>query len=118
MKSVSKEIFLKSRSCLTWGWYLRNQEKSAVLSEADRFRMEQGAEVGKIARTLYPEGVLVPPGPREEMCKKTSEFVRDASQNEIFEYLSPICLGRKTAYFILFVDLHACDALFERDAVR
>ena len=32
---------------------------SETPNEADRFRMEQGLEVGVLARNLYPRGILV-----------------------------------------------------------
>ena len=64
MKNISKQLFLNAIACPSLGWLLRSgQEIEGLsyesLSLAEQFRIEQGAEIGRRARTLYPEGVLV-----------------------------------------------------------
>jgi hypothetical protein len=45
--------------------------------EAALFRMQQGQEVGGLARTLYADGVLVPPGAIERAGGITRQFMAD-----------------------------------------
>jgi len=64
MKNISKQVFLNAIACPSLGWLLRSgQEVEGIsyesLSLAEQFRIEQGAEIGRRARALYPEGVLV-----------------------------------------------------------
>lgn len=61
MYNVSKNIFLKAVTCPTLGWLIR-MNKEEVRKEptlGEKFRMEQGMEVGKRAREIYPDGVLI-----------------------------------------------------------
>jgi len=59
MKNVSKQIFLNTLVCPTFGWLQRNRNGiSAELTLGERFRIEQGIEVGRRARSLYPGGRL------------------------------------------------------------
>jgi len=64
MKNISKQVFLNAVACPSLGWLLRSgQEVEGLsyesLSLAEQFRIEQGAEIGRRARTLYPDGLLV-----------------------------------------------------------
>jgi len=56
--TISKSDWLSAQQCLTKAWLGRRTTPPA-LSEADLFRMEQGREVGSLARALYPNGMLV-----------------------------------------------------------
>jgi len=58
-RNVTKEIFLAALDCPVIGWLLRHGELQDVSSLGDEFRMEQGMEIGRRARLLFPEGVLV-----------------------------------------------------------
>ena len=50
-------------------------------SEAARFRMEQGQEIGALARQLYPDGVIV----SKALGKGTEELVADGTVETLFE---------------------------------
>ena len=56
--TVTKSDWLHAMQCLLGAWY-RLREGISAPDEAARFRMEQGQEVGALARKLYPEGLMV-----------------------------------------------------------
>jgi CRISPR/Cas system-associated exonuclease Cas4 (RecB family) len=59
VRNVSKQIFLNALSCPALGWVSRCERNfGAPLTPGERFRMEQGMEVGRRARSLYPGGRL------------------------------------------------------------
>lgn len=53
---ISKDIFLNTLFCPSLGWDLRHDLVKKDLSLGDRFRMEQGKEIHRLARELYPGG--------------------------------------------------------------
>lgn len=53
---ISKNIFLNTLFCPSLGWDLRHDLVQKDLSLGKRFRMEQGKEVHRLARELYPDG--------------------------------------------------------------
>ncbi|HXA79205.1 MAG TPA: DUF2779 domain-containing protein [Candidatus Acidoferrales bacterium] len=57
----------------------------AIPNEAERFRMEQGQEIGRLARTLYPNGVLVSERASKTIAEVTQDLVSDASIETLFE---------------------------------
>ncbi|UCB42497.1 MAG: DUF2779 domain-containing protein [Dehalococcoidales bacterium] len=60
MRNVSKQIFLNALSCPALGWVSRCDENfGAPRNLGERFRMEQGIEIGRRARSLYPGGRLM-----------------------------------------------------------
>jgi hypothetical protein len=84
MSGINKEIFLEGRKCLTLAWLrLRQGEKSH--SEADQFRLEQGAEIGRLARLLFPKGILVTGKTPFEASRLTKSFMADKSISVLFE---------------------------------
>jgi len=90
MRNVTKEIFLNTTVCPTLGWLLRSEEEVASLSEGARtlgeqFRIEQGLEVHRRARQLYPDGILVAPSNRTAMQEVTISLMNDPGVNTIFE---------------------------------
>jgi hypothetical protein len=62
---ITKELFLSARTCPTLGWFLRNQPIHEPPSEGDQFRMEQGQQIGLLARSLFPGGSFIPRGSNE-----------------------------------------------------
>jgi hypothetical protein len=87
IRDVDKSIFLNARACMTLGWFLRNRQiaDASAPTEANEFRMEQGAEVGRRARSLFPGGVLVPRGSNADMAARTAGLMKDARVPTIFE---------------------------------
>ncbi|MEN6343406.1 MAG: hypothetical protein ABFC89_12720, partial [Methanospirillum sp.] len=53
---ISKDIFLNTLFCPSLGWDLRHDLVQKDLSLGVRFRMEQGKEIHRLARELYPGG--------------------------------------------------------------
>ncbi len=90
MKSVSKQIFLNSLVCPTWGWLLRSEEVAkqfaeAALTPGERFRIEQGIEIGRRARELYPEGLLIDDMNIVSASKNTKSVMNNPNVSIIFE---------------------------------
>lgn len=82
---VTKELFLSTRVCPTLGWFLQYEPLKLPPTEGDLFRMEQGKEIGRLARSLFPDGRLVPSGTNEATSAKTLKCLRDSSVTAVFE---------------------------------
>ncbi len=90
MKNISKQVFLNAIACPSLGWLLRSgQEVKGLsyesLSLAEQFRIEQGAEIGRRARTLYSEGVLVQARSFAKSVEQTLALMRDNKTSVLFE---------------------------------
>ncbi|MFC1932627.1 DUF2779 domain-containing protein [Chloroflexota bacterium] len=90
MKGVSKQIFVKAVVCPTLGWQLRCGELAgglvwAKLTPGEKFRIEQGLEIGRRARELYPEGSLVKDVNLVSSARKTEALMADPGVPVIFE---------------------------------
>ena len=87
MRNVSKRIFLNSLACPTLGWLMRlkSEKVSREPTIAESFRMEQGKDIGRRARELYPEGFLVDELDIISASKKTKILMNDPNVPVIFE---------------------------------
>lgn len=88
IRNVKKEVFLSGIVCPTYGWLLRSGELDRITAEAtlgERFRMEEGLEIGKIARTIYPRGILVGEHSPESAAEKTLALLNDQRVFIVFE---------------------------------
>ncbi len=87
MKKITKLVFLNAIACPTLGWLLRNLDEADLpeVDLAEQFRMEQGIEIGKRARKLYPDGILVRERDTNQAISKTLELLADKNVNVIFE---------------------------------
>ena len=106
MRDVTKEIFLNTLVCPTLGWVLRNEDVSGQndsdeQSAGERFRKEQGIEIGRRARSLYPEGILVSSPHFASNCRRTEEFLSDSSTSSIFEGAFQIGVFRARADILI-----------------
>lgn len=73
-KKITKAIFLESMTCLTKGWYLYHRDVSPAFTAGEQLRIDEGREVGELARQLYPEGILIDEhGPKA--VEKTNELI-------------------------------------------
>jgi len=95
IKNISKNVFLNSLVCPSLGWLLRSGEPVEQLSMeaqslADQFRIEQGAEIGRRARQLYPNGILLDEKTLNAAAEKTATLLADKRQTVIFEATSLI----------------------------
>ena len=64
MPNITKNIFLNALVCPILGWMLRSEGdieglSDQSLTQAERFRIEQGIEIENRARQLFPNGILV-----------------------------------------------------------
>ena len=62
MKNISKKIFLNALTCPTMGWLMRSGTIAKTVTTptlGEKFRIEQGREIGEKARELYPHGILI-----------------------------------------------------------
>jgi len=82
---VSKDIFLAAMDCPVVGWLKRSGHLKEIPSLGDELRMEQGMDIGRRARSLYPRGILVADGPGKTAHELTYELLRNQRVTVIFE---------------------------------
>ena len=90
MRNISKNIFLNALTCPTLGWLLRNEDIADETPQleptlGERFRIEQGIEIGNRARSLYPNGLLIDEARIASAVAKTEKATGDRSISTIFE---------------------------------
>ena len=90
IETISKNLFLNAVLCATLGWRLRADEsldEAAFASPtlAEQFRMEQGAEIGRRARKLFPDGVLISTGNLSKATAETAKLIRAGGPSVLFE---------------------------------
>ena len=77
MRNVSKFIFLNALKCSTLGWLLRTgQYTSPSPTLGEQFRFEQGRDIGRRARALYPDGLLIADVNLTSARRKTEEALQ------------------------------------------
>lgn len=84
-ETISKFDWLTAQACQAMAWHALRTERTAALSEADRFRMEQGQEIGALARELYPEGILVTGQSGKSAAEVTQDLMADTCNETLFE---------------------------------
>lgn len=82
--NIVKSSWLTALACRSKAW-LDMREEAAELSEADGFRMEQGREIGELARKLFPNGRLVTTQDGRTPVELTQELLADDSTETLFE---------------------------------
>ncbi|MCD6334100.1 MAG: DUF2779 domain-containing protein [Candidatus Latescibacteria bacterium] len=85
MRRISKQIFLNALACPVLGWESRSQPVSEAPTIGEQFRMEQGIEIGRRARALYPEGMLIEEGDMASASEKTKRMMADPGVSILFE---------------------------------
>ena len=82
--TITKSDWLDAGQCLSMAWF---GLRAAPIppNEAERFRMEQGQEVGALARELYPGGTLVSKRDGKTAVEITQDLIADAANETIFE---------------------------------
>ncbi len=90
MRNISKEIFLNTLVCPALGWRLRNEDSAgnSVLPEptlGEKFRIEQGIDIGRRSHSLYPSGLLISEPKMAAAVARTSQAIKDARAATIFE---------------------------------
>jgi hypothetical protein len=83
-ETIAKFDWLTAQQCTTKAWYgLRAPSRAP--DEAERFRMQQGQEVGALARKLYPGGILVGRHNGKTPPEITCELIADGTKETLFE---------------------------------
>jgi CRISPR/Cas system-associated exonuclease Cas4 (RecB family) len=83
-ETITKSDWLAAEQCVAKAWFgLRTA--STPPNEAELFRMEQGQEIGRLARELYPNGILVSKTGVKTAAEVTQELIADRSIETLFE---------------------------------
>ncbi len=90
MRNINKEIFIKAALCPTLGWLLRSGELADESAGTERtlgekFRMEQGNEIHKRARELFPDGLLIDNVNFERALRETKAATDASAGGIIFD---------------------------------
>jgi hypothetical protein len=81
---ITKSDWLIAQQCIGMAWHDLRAEPVPP-NEAERFRMQQGQEVGALARTLYSNGLLVSGRDNHASAAKTRALMADQARETIFE---------------------------------
>ncbi len=79
---LPKSIFLAAQTCSRKAWLLHHGHGSTTPSPADRFRMDEGEKIGGMARSLFPDGLLVQGDLNGDL---TLQFIANPATTTIFE---------------------------------
>ncbi len=82
---ITKQLFLNSVVCPALGWLMRIERVSKPATMGEKFRMEQGLEVGKRARELWPDGALVEKEDLQSAVENTAALMGNPATQAIFE---------------------------------
>ncbi len=82
--TISKSDWLGALGCKTYAWH-GMRSAAAPPDEAALFRMQQGQEIGELARQLYPEGVFVSKDGAKTTAVVTEELIADPTTTALFE---------------------------------
>ena len=90
MRNLSKTLFLDTITCPTLGWELRHediggQDTLAPKTMGQKFRVEQGMDIGRRARSMYTDGLLVEEMDMEKAASATRQAMEDPNVLTIFE---------------------------------
>ena len=83
-EKIAKSDWLTYERCSVKAWFEFRRETSLSLDEAERFRMEQGQEIGKRAQELYPNGIFVAKG--ADQTPKAGKIRGRENQGRIFTF--------------------------------
>ena len=82
--TITKGDWLAAWQCQKMAWYGLRVETPPP-DEATRFRMQQGQEVGALARGLYPNGIQVSRTAQMSAAETTQALISDGSNPSLFE---------------------------------
>ena len=82
--TINKSIWLNALLCQTYAWH-GIRSATAPSNEAALFRMDQGQEIGELARQLYPEGVFVSKDGAKTTAVVTGELIADPKTTTLLE---------------------------------
>ena len=83
---ITKSKFLAGTQCLKrLYWLVHSPELAVQPDESDQSIIEQGREVGLLARTMFPGGVVVDASNREQAIRATRDLINNPEVPAIFE---------------------------------
>jgi len=87
MRNVTKQMFQNTLVCPSFGWLMRmkREEVTCEPTLGERFRIEQGMEVGRRAREAYPDGILVDEKDITSAIERTKSLMNNPNVSVIFE---------------------------------
>jgi predicted RecB family nuclease len=81
---ITKSDWLAAQGCTSQAWFAL-RSKRTVPNEAGLFRMEQGREIGTLARELFPGGTIVSELDVKKAAQVTAELLNAPSTVTLFE---------------------------------
>jgi hypothetical protein len=84
-EKITKSDWHTCERCSVKAWFEFRASNSGSPSEAERFRMEQGQEIGKRAQKLYPDGILVVKRDGKSALQITEDLISNPSTETLFE---------------------------------
>jgi hypothetical protein len=96
MTTVNKETFLNAVLCPTLGWLTNSGEYTKPVSMIDKFNMEQGLEVHKRAKSIFPEACSITDVDIQTAANKTRKLLAGNEISVIYEaaFLAENCAAR------------------------
>ncbi len=82
--TIAKSDWLTALACPASAWHAL-REQGEPPTEAEQFRMQQGQEIGSLARKLYPDGVMIPATSGKTAAQATQELIADGAKQTFFE---------------------------------
>jgi hypothetical protein len=82
--TIAKSDWLTALACPAMAWHGLRADPVPP-SEADRFRMQQGQEIGALARKLHPGGVMIQAVAGKAPAQVTQETLADLGKETFFE---------------------------------
>lgn len=84
MKSINKNLFLKTLECPVYAWHLYRGLVPKDISLRDDFLVMEAGNIHNMAKMLFKDGVQVC-GKLEEVLQQTKELINDKNVKTIFE---------------------------------
>ncbi|KAA3598708.1 MAG: DUF2779 domain-containing protein [Calditrichaeota bacterium] len=83
---ITKQLFLNTISCTTLGWNSKkSREQGEELSLDAQFRIDEGNQIGELARKSFPSGKLISELRSEIASLETKEVMQSSDIKNIFE---------------------------------
>ena len=84
MKSINKNLFLKTLECPVYAWHLYRGLIPKDNSLSDDFLIMEAKKIHEMAKLLFKDGVQVS-GKFEEALEQTKNLIKDKNIKTIFE---------------------------------
>ena len=84
MELITKQRFLDTFFCPTYGWEMARSTSTPELSIFDQFQMKEGLMVQERARKLYSKGIIIR-GDNITASQLTQKYIQNNDVDELFE---------------------------------